>query len=134
MYKMMIRRILPLLCILAFLSGCSNDDGDIRTMADLSVVIKSGETYKFVVTTGNDEDALLIKHPSNNFEISEYKKDSMTTNGIYTYKPIPDFIGVDEVEIEKHYFTFDNDQIQRAKALIKIKITVEKDFPEKIKD
>ena len=133
MYKTT-RMIIALLCILAFLPGCSNDDDGIRTMADLSVVIKSGETYKFVVTTGNEEDALLTKQPSNSFEISEYKKDSTTTNGIYTYKPKPDFIGVDEVEIEKHYFTFDNDQIQQSKALIKIKITVEKDFIEKIKD
>lgn len=131
--RKMFRKIIPFLFLLAFLPGCSNDDDAVRTMADIAVVIKSGETYKFVVTTGKTEDALLIKQPAS-YEVSEFKKDTTTTNGIYTYKPKAGFIGVDEVELERRYFSFENERLQRNKARIKIRITVEKDIPEKLKD
>lgn len=129
MYKMKYV-LLSFVFILTLLTGCSDDDGGVKTMAELDVVIESGDTYKFVVTSGNEEDALIVKHPSNDYEISEFKKDSATTNGIYTYKPDPDFIGIDEVEIEKLSYTFDTEP-QLNKALIKLRITVEKGFADK---
>jgi len=128
---MMRKLIIPLILILTLLTGCSDDEGGIKTMADLNVVIVSGETYQFAVTTGNEEDASIVKHPTKKCEISEYRKDTTTTNGIYTYKPASDFIGTDEVEIEKRTYTFDTEP-QVNKARIKIRITVEKGFPDNL--
>lgn len=130
MYKARIF-IIPFILVLMLLSGCGDDDGDVKTMTDLSAVIESGDTYKFVVTTGVEEDAVIVKHPAKEYAISEFRKDSATTNGIYTYQPAPGFSGVDEVEIEKSYYTFDTEP-QLNKATIKIRITVEKAFPEKV--
>lgn len=123
--------IIPFILVLALFSGCGDDDGDVKTMTGLNAVIESGDTYKFVVTTGVEEDAVIVKHPVKEYEISEFKRDSATTNGIYTYKPAPGFAGVEEVEIEKSYYTFDTEP-QLNKALIKINITVKKGFPEKV--
>lgn len=128
MYKMK-TLLVSFILILPLLAGCSDDDRGKRTLADLDVVIKSGETYKYVVTTGLEEQAAIVQHPASEYLVSEYKKDSVTTNGIYTYTPGTGFIGVDEVVIEKQYYTFDSEP-QLNKAYIKLKITVEKDFPD----
>ncbi|MDH6317737.1 hypothetical protein M2459_003498 [Parabacteroides sp. PF5-5] len=117
--------LLPfILFLFLFIGGCDDDGSDIRTMADLNVVIGSGDTYKFVVTVAGEGSAFITKQASN-FEISELKKDSVTMNGVYTFKPADGFVGVEEVELEKHTYSYDS-ELQVNRERIKIKVTVEK--------
>lgn len=118
--------LLPFVLILFLLiGGCSEDDSnDIKTIADLNVVINNNGTYKFVVTVAGEGDAVIVKQASD-YEISEFKKDTVTFNGIYTFKPQKDFVGVEEVELEKHTYSYDSEPSIK-KERIKLTITVEK--------
>ncbi len=124
MYK--IRNILLLLTLTAaIMVGCKEDDNnDIKTVADLNVVITNEDTYNFVVTVGGEGNVLITKQASN-FTISEFKIDSVTGNGIYTYKPTAGFTGYDQVELEKHTYFYDSEP-HINKERVKINISVEK--------
>lgn len=118
------------LLLLPFLAGCSDDASGVRTFADFDVVLENSpenEPYRYVISLNEGDTAILSKQ-GENFEISELRKDTVNRVGsIFTYKPKAGFTGTDEIEIEKQYYTFDPEP-QLNKALIKIRINVEKGF------
>lgn len=118
--------LLPFIFVACLLiGGCSEDDTDeVKTMAELNIVIANDDTYKFVVTVAGEGNALITKQASN-FEVSEFKKDTVTQNGVYTFKPRKDYVGVEVVELEKHTYLYDSEPSTK-KERIKLFISVEK--------
>lgn len=81
---------------LILFTGCK-DESDID---NISVELKSYETYKHTLVTG-DEEGAKIKTQARHFEISEITRNAEDDYAaVYTYKPTANYIGRDYVEIE----------------------------------
>ena len=67
----------------------------------ISASISNTKVYEYDTGVEGDEEVLYIEKQANYFEISEIVRDSSTQwRGVYRYKPKPNYIGTDYVEIK----------------------------------
>jgi len=92
--KTIIKLSILIICILS-LSNCKKEK------TEKSITIKNSEVYELDLMAGGDEEGASITTQAEFFEISEINRDSSTYwSPIYKYKPLPDYVGTDFVEIE----------------------------------
>lgn len=112
--------------LLGLLCGCSdNEDSDVRVIANISVAIHNTDSYRYVVTLG-DEEALTIGTPPSHYEVSTLTRDSNTGNTLYVYTPSKHFVGEENVELVK-WTGSDGTSSSVNKEYIRIKIKVGKE-------
>lgn len=77
------------------LSSCTKEK-----VSEINITIKNTDQYEYVINVG-DEEGASIKTQAKHHQISEIERDSSTGwNCEYTYKPLPNFVGTDFVELK----------------------------------
>lgn len=91
--------LLGILFICTFLSSCDKNDNE--THKTKSVDLKVNELYEYDTKISGDEEGASVYAQASHFEVSEIIRDSSTNySSVYTYKPVLDYIGADQVEIK----------------------------------
>lgn len=82
------------------LTNCNKEETE-NGDSGIKVTISNTDDYEFDLMISGDEEGALIKTQAQNMEKSELVRDAGTNwSVVYQYKPLPNFVGSDYVEIE----------------------------------
>lgn len=84
--------------------SCNKEDDESSTEIDeIEVTITNTETYEYNLGSFGDEEGVSIIVAPESSEINKLNRDKNTGHIIYTYKPTPNYIGNDYVELQGAY-------------------------------
>ena len=78
--------------------GCKKDESK-NSIKTINVTLQYNQTYQYDLGGFGDEEGASIIRQASHYEISKMDRINWV-NMIYTYKPIQDYIGSDEVELK----------------------------------
>ncbi len=89
---------LTFICSILIISpGCKKDESNNSTKT-INVILKYNQPYQYDLGSFGDEEGATISRQASHFEISKIDRINYV-NMIYTYKPVQDYIGLDEAEL-----------------------------------
>lgn len=87
-------------CVLS-LSNCDKEN-TICLDSEINVTMNNSEAYELDLLISGDEEGASIITQAQHFQKSELIRDSTTNwSVVYYYEPLPNFTGIDFIEIEK---------------------------------
>ena len=87
------------ICILS-LTNCNKEETE-NLVSEIDVTINNSDDYEIDLMISGDEEGATIKTQAQHFQKSELIRDSSTNwSVVYQYEPLPNYTGMDFVEIE----------------------------------
>ena len=86
-------------CIPAFFQGCRKDESKDTSYKTINVTTKANQTYQYDLGAFGIEEGAIITRQGTHFQVSKLERTGMEKI-IYTYIPIKDYTGTDEVELK----------------------------------
>jgi len=98
---------IPILAVvLAFNLSCQKEQDDMVTKT-IYVTLNSGESYSTTISQQSDKNTCSITQQAEHASVSELKAGASNSEKIFTYTPVTDYIGNDQVQItssqEQHH-------------------------------
>ena len=87
------------ICLLS-LTNCNKEEIE-NVVSKVDVTINNSDDYELDLMFSGDEEGATIKTQAQHFQKSELIRDSSTNwSVVYKYEPLPNYAGMDFVEIE----------------------------------
>lgn len=80
--------------------SCKNDSSLNSTKNTIYVTINTDDTYEYDLGYFGDEEGAYISKQAKHFQVIEIERIIASGKVIYTYQPIENYVGIDEVEIK----------------------------------